>query len=184
MRRGHEHRGTGPEGVAALLLTGTVGAGKTSAAIAAGELLEQAGIAAVVLDLDWLGWSHLGPEAPTPHQLIAQNLAAIWPNLLQAGMRRAVLTRAVRAATEVQGLRSAVGGTPLTVIRLTATPSTLAARLRVRDRGAELRDHLTQAAAFAAAMDRDLREVPVVATDGLTPESVAAAVLTLSGWMN
>jgi adenylylsulfate kinase-like enzyme len=44
----------------ALLLTGTVGAGKTSVADALGDLLTEAAVPNAVLDLDWLCRSAVG----------------------------------------------------------------------------------------------------------------------------
>jgi len=71
---------TRPDRVPAAFLTGPVGVGKTAVATALGELLEAAGASVAVLDLDWLGWAHLGPGAPSPDQLIALNLSAVSPN--------------------------------------------------------------------------------------------------------
>jgi len=81
---------TRPDRVPAAFLTGPVGVGKTAVATALGELLEAAGASVAVLDLDWLGWAHLGPGAPSPDQLIALNLSAVSPNFRAAGMQYAV----------------------------------------------------------------------------------------------
>lgn len=47
----------------ALLITGTVGAGKTSVAEAAGDLLVSSGVPNAVIDMDWL--CQAGPRPPT-----------------------------------------------------------------------------------------------------------------------
>src|SRR5438309_2977231 len=128
----------------AVLLTGTVGSGKTAVATEMGVLLEASGVPSVVVDLDWLGWVHLPEGSLTPDELIARNLAAIWPNLSATGARHAVLTRGVLAAERLDALRRAVPDADLTVVRLTAPPDTLEDRLSRRDAGAGPGGHLKE----------------------------------------
>jgi hypothetical protein len=165
-----------------LLLTGTVGAGKTVVAIEVGRLLEQQGRSAAVVDLDWLGWLHMRSSTLTADQLIAHNLAAIWPNLRDAGMRYAVLARAVLARDGLDALRAAVPDADLTVVRLTASPSTIEGRLRRRDSGDELAEHLRASLEMSRAMDRARLEHMVVAGDGRSPGEIALEVLQRVGW--
>ena len=47
-----------------ILITGTLGAGKTAVAVEAGRLLSLRDVRVAVVDLDWLGWVHLGEFAP------------------------------------------------------------------------------------------------------------------------
>lgn len=49
-------------GASALLITGTVGVGKTSVAEVVGDLLREARVSNAVIDLDWL--SHAWPVPP------------------------------------------------------------------------------------------------------------------------
>jgi hypothetical protein len=165
-----------------LLLTGTVGAGKTVVAIEIGHLLEQQGKSAAVVDLDWLGRLHLRSSAVTADQLIARNLAAIWPNLRDAGMRYAVLARAILERGGLDALRVAVPDADLTVVRLTASPSTIEGRLRQRDSGEELAEHLRESLEMSRAMDRARLEDMAVAGDGRSPGEVALEVLQRVGW--
>ena len=83
------------ERVRALLLTGTIGSGKTAAAAEIGLLLEAEQLPSAIVDLDWLGWVHLGASFEGVEELIARNLAAIWPNLRSAGVGHLVLVRAI-----------------------------------------------------------------------------------------
>jgi hypothetical protein len=167
-----------------LVLTGTVGSGKTVVAIEIGHILEQQGKPTAVVDLDWLGWMHLRSSAITADQLIARNLAAIWPNLREAGMRYAVLARAIVGRDGLDALRVAVPDADLTVVRLTASPPTIELRLRRRDSGRELEEHLREGEAMSRAMDRTGLEDASVATDDRTPTEVAQEVLERVGWMD
>ncbi|HEX9099705.1 MAG TPA: hypothetical protein VF956_09495 [Candidatus Dormibacteraeota bacterium] len=158
-----------------LLLTGTVGTGKTVVAIEIGHILEQQGKSAAVIDLDWLGW--LGSSTVTADQLIARNLGAIWPNLRKAGMSYAVLARAMLSRDSLSDLRVAVPEAEIVVVRLTASPSTIERRLRQRDSGRELEEHLRESEHMTHAMDRAGLEDMAIGTDDRTPEEVAQEVL-------
>src|SRR4029077_7875396 len=69
-----------PEAAArAILLTGTVGSGKTAVAIEIGERLDQAGHAYALVDLDWLGWVRPSPTSRrSQRSILAENLRLIW----------------------------------------------------------------------------------------------------------
>jgi len=166
-----------------LLLTGTIGSGKTVVAIAMGHLLEQQGKSAAVMDLDWLAWLHLRSSAVTADELIARNLAAIWPNLREAGMGYAVLARAIVGRDGLDVLRVAVPEADLIVVRLIASPSTIERRLRRRDSGHELLEHLRESVEMSRVMDEAGLEDTSVANDNRTPQEVAREVLQRVGWI-
>ncbi len=165
-----------------LLLTGTVGSGKTVVAIEIGHMLEQQGKPAAVVDLDWLGWLHLHPSSISADQLIARNLAAIWPNLREAGMRYAVLARAVLGRDALDALRVAIPEADLVVVRLTASPGTIEGRLGQRDSGQELDEHLRESMEMSRVMDQAGLEETSVVTDDQAPREVAREVLERVGW--
>ena len=81
---------------AALLITGTVGAGKTSVAEAAGELLAERRTPHAVIDLDGLRRFWPAPEDdPFSLGLTLRNLRDVARNFLNAGARRLVLAGVV-----------------------------------------------------------------------------------------
>jgi gluconate kinase len=167
-----------------LLLTGTVGSGKTVVAIEIGHVLEQQGKSAAVVDLDWLGWLKMRSSAHSADQLIARNLAAIWPNLREAGMRYAVLARAMLGRVDLDALQIAVPEADLVVVRLTASPSSIERRLRQRDSGHELEEHLRESMEMSRVIDRLALEDIAVANDNRTPQEVAREVLQRVGWID
>ncbi len=136
------------------------------------------------MDLDWLGWLHLRSSAITADQLIARNLAAMWPNLREAGMAYAVLARAILGREGLQALRAAVPDTDLVVVRLTASPATIEGRLRRRDSGQELEEHLRDSIEMTRVMDREGMEDFAVANDDGSPGQVAQEVLQRVGWID
>ena len=164
-------------GIPAVLLTGTVGSGKTAVAVELGHLLEERGIPAAVIDLDWLNWVHLLPDSACLDDLMAQNVAAIWPNFLAAGARAFVLTRAIEREATLTAVRRAIPKASLTVLRLVAPPSVIEQRLRQRDTGSELEEHLRESKLFAAKMAQARLEDATVPNDGASVRAVAERVL-------
>jgi len=73
-----------PKGI--LLITGTVGSGKTTVAIDVGEQLADMGLPNAVIDLDWLGWVNIGSKFNEYDQLIMQNVITMWPNYRVVGV--------------------------------------------------------------------------------------------------
>jgi DNA helicase TIP49 (TBP-interacting protein) len=164
-----------------VLITGPVGAGKTAIAIAAGDILQERGAAAAIVDLDWLGWL-VGCDRPIS-EVIADNLRAILPILRGAGASYLILTRAMEADTDIELFRAAVSGTPLTVAHITATLPTIEERLRRRDTGTTLEEHLVQAKEMESSGLPASRSDIVVSNEGRTVEDTAGDLLETLGWL-
>jgi hypothetical protein len=147
-----------------------------------GVLLEESGVPVALVDLDWLGWVHLGPSFEGVDRLIARNLAAIWPNLAAAGARRLILVRALRDRTALDELRAVLPEADLTVVRLTAADATLQARLRGRDAGGILEEHLEESRAMASVMDAARLEDFQIQNEGKPVREVAQTILRTAGW--
>ncbi len=145
----------------AILLTGTVAAGKTVVAAEVGWQLCEREVPVAVIDLDWLAWVYLGDgghESERIEELIAANLAAMLPNYRAAGIAHYVLARAL--------LKRA----------------TLEARIRARDAGHERGEHLRELPGFTRAVEEAGLEDASVSNDGRSVVQVAAEVLRVAGW--
>ena len=164
-------------GIPAVLLTGTIGSGKTAVAVELGHLLEERGISAAVIDLDWLNWVHLAREPGGLDDLMARNVAAVWPNFLAAGARAFVLTRAIEREATLAAVRRSIPNASLTVLRLVAPPRVIEQRLRRRDTGSELEEHLRESKLLAAKMAQVRLEDATVPNDGAPVSAVAESVL-------
>lgn len=169
-----------PDGI--LFLTGTLGSGKSVTAAEVGDLLGQRSVPHALVDLDWLCWVDAGPGFRAHDELGIRNLVTIWPNLRDAGARYLVLARALPRREPLDALRAAFPETPLTVIRLEASPGTLEARLRARDSGRTLREHLIEVVEMTEVLDRIAVEDAVIRTDGIPIEQVAQLALDATGW--
>lgn len=126
-----------------VLLTGTVGAGKTSIAIEIGERLETAGVPWSAIDLDWLCWiSPARDSGRSVHEVLVETLGAVWPVHRAAGVQRLILARGMRNTAEIESVRSAVPDVDLQVVQLIVDHDVIRRRLGERDSGAQLEQHL------------------------------------------
>jgi energy-coupling factor transporter ATP-binding protein EcfA2 len=161
--------------VRAILLTGGVGAGKTTVLQALGALLEERDEPYALVDLDWLCWAR--PRTGTPHELLCANLAGVAAAYADHGVESLVLARHLVSAGELEAVRAALPGVAVTAVRLVADARIREARLRARDSAAELAEHL----AMLHAGDAPRFEDAEVEADG-APAAIAASVLAAARW--
>jgi gluconate kinase len=171
------------KGVPVLVISGTIGAGKTAVADEVSCLLGEQGILHALIDLDHLGNIIPAPDAdPLSKELAMHNLAAIWPNYRAAGVRRAVIARVIESRDELAEFRRAIPNANITVVELRAAPETLRSRVTAREAGAMRRELLRR----SPQLDRSLRRASaadhVVENDSRPVRAVAEEVLRLAGW--
>ena len=170
--------------VRALLLTGTVGVGKTTVAEAVGDLLRDDAVPNAVVDVDWLRAAWPAPPGDPFHGALAlRNLAAVTANYLDAGAVRLVLA-GVLETSEDRAAHAAALGMPLDVVRLVADPDVVRDRLHRRHHDADegRRWHLHRAAELHAIQEASAVEDHVVDTTARSTAAVAADALRLCGW--
>lgn len=167
----------------AILLTGTVGAGKTSVALELGEILEAGEHAYGLVDLDWLAWLRPARASlATVQSVLAENLRLIWPTYREAGVERLVLARCVGDRAELDALRASLPGVELYVVRLSVPDELARQRLEARDTGVQLAEHLAETAVLAARAEQLALEDAVVANGDRPLREVAEDVLAAAGW--
>jgi adenylylsulfate kinase-like enzyme len=170
--------------VQALLLTGTVGAGKTSVAETIGDLLSHAGIANAVIDVDWLrrSWPR-PPEDPFNIGIALRNLRRVAENYLQAGAARLVLAGVIESRTEQMAYQAAVQ-VPLTVCRLRVDLPTIHRRLIRRHENDDigLRWHLHRSGELDQILEQAQVEDVVVDATRTSIQQTAEAVVAAVGW--
>jgi adenylylsulfate kinase len=170
----------------AALLSGTVGAGKTTVGEELSELLKDRGEPHAFIDLDRLSELWPAPEGdPLNERLVLANLAAITRNFAAAGARTLVMSGVVETAERIDKYRLATGGCPLTVVRITASLDSIADRLKKRHEYWDpdgLAWHLDRAPELAAALDASGLGSIVISNDG-DPHEAAALLLERLGWL-
>ncbi|MFD5142467.1 hypothetical protein [Streptomyces sp. NPDC058401] len=170
----------------ALLITGTVGVGKTSVADLLGDLLATARLPHAVIDLDRICQSWPPPETdPFNFRVLLRNLHGLTTVYRDAGARRIVLAGVAESVEQRHAYEMALG-IPLQVCRLTAEAASVRARLTRRHKGDgdsnSRRWHLGRAGELDRILDRaDVADFTIDTTH-LTLPAVAAAVLTATAW--
>jgi adenylylsulfate kinase len=167
------------ERLEALLVTGTIGSGKTTVATEMCEVLAERRVSAAAIDLDWLAWTSLPPPGGYD-ALMATNLAALVPNFSAAGITHLVLIRALRERAQVETIRAALPRTNLRVVLLESPPALVEARLRARDHGDNLATHLAETEDFRRT-EPGLADF-TVANDERPARDVAEEVLEQVAW--
>ncbi|MFG1947909.1 adenylyl-sulfate kinase [Nonomuraea sp. NPDC048826] len=169
---------------AALLITGTVGSGKTSVAAATGDLLAAAGVPHAVIDLDGLRRAWPAPrDDPFQLGLTLRNLRAVARHYREAGARRLVLAGVVESREERRRHQEAVGA-ELAVCRLRVPIPVVHRRLAHRHEGDEdgLRWHLDRSGTLDRILAEARVEDVVVDAGERSVTDVAEAVARAAGW--
>src|SRR5277367_5702185 len=90
-----------------LIITGSMGAGKTSVLGEASDILALRQITHAAIDLDALGLAHI-PFASGNDGVMYRNLQSVCENYTSLGVRKFLLARAVENHAELELCRSAV----------------------------------------------------------------------------
>jgi len=154
--------------------------GKTAVAREIVAIGAKRGISVAAIDLDWLGWASGG--SVSVDELINRNLALVAATFSAAGIETLVLARALVSSSNLIAIGGALPGWKLTVVRLQAPLPTLQKRIRVRDSGAELDEHLGEIEEMTRRTDAVAPEAPVVVNDDGSLRETALEVLRLWGW--
>ncbi len=168
----------------ALVVSGTLGAGKTFVAAAIRDVLAARGERVAAIDLDWLCQCDPAPlDDPYNDALAFANLASVYPNYVAEGVEYLVLARIVADLDDRVRYGTALPGAELQIALLTASSSMRRHRIVRRERPGPWRDgHLARtdmvADALAALAVEDVR----VATDERTGAEIADEILGGLGW--
>ncbi len=168
-----------------LLLGGRSGVGKTTVAFEVSRRLAQADVAHCLIDGDNLSHVHPPPSGdPSRTVLTEQNLSAVWQNYAVRGYSRLIYTNTVSVLEPDLVVRAMGGAAQTTAVLLTARDETVEQRLRLRESGGALTDHLRRSASAAARLEAAAEPSVVrVGTDGRSIEEISAEVVDLTRWM-
>jgi len=142
-----------------LIITGTMGAGKTSVLAEASDILALRGIAHAAIDLDALGLAHL-PYAAGGDGVMYRNLQSVCENYSSLGVKRLLLARAIEDYAELERCRGIVAASNTAVCRLTASIETMEQRVQQRESGVSRRDYVARVAELNTILDRAQLESP------------------------
>jgi hypothetical protein len=164
-----------------LVISGSMGAGKTTVLGEISDLLTERDVPHAAIELDWLD------HARVPHgagdDLLYRNLAAVWRNYTAAGITRAVLAGAIETPDERRRLQAAVSGAELVICRLRARLDTMRARVRLREPGVWQARYVNRVAELDARLDVGGVADFCVDNDDRSITEVAREILSRAGWM-
>jgi hypothetical protein len=167
---------------ALLVITGSMGSGKTAVMGEASDILAARGIAHAAIDLDALCVVHFCVE-PERSKVLDRNLRCVWRNYAALGITRLLLARAIESREELERCCVAVGAAEPTVCRLTAGLVTMQQRIRVREMGMLQREFVDRVAVLEDILDIAKLENFVVANETRSVTEVAEEVLVRAGWI-
>lgn len=166
------------------MVSGTIGAGKSSAAAALRHLLSERGHLVADIDLDAL--CQLSPgraEDPYNSTLGFANLAAVWPNYARLGTEYLVIARVVEDSADRARYAQALPDCPIRIVRVDASAQTRVRRIRAREIEPASRDwHLARSDVLAETLAANGAEDLVVVNDRREIADVAEEILARLVW--
>lgn len=165
-----------------LVITGSMGAGKTSVMDEASDILRLATVAHAAVDLDALGIAYL-PDAGHSDNLMYRNLESVCKNYADVKVPRLLLAGALETRAELELCRKAVAARNVVVCRLIANIETMEQRVRMRERGIAQQNYVARVAQLNAILDSVRLKVSGVNAENRMVTEIAKEMLTKAGWI-
>lgn len=166
-----------------LIITGTMGAGKTGVLGEASDILALREIAHAAIDLDSLGLAHF-PSAATNDGVMYRNLQSVCKNYASLGVQRFLVARAMEDRAELELCRGIVSATNTVVCRLTASIEVMEQRVRMRELGISHTEYVARVAKLNVILDDARLEDFTVASENRSLTEIAREMLVKAGWIS
>ncbi|HEY2914417.1 MAG TPA: hypothetical protein VGK21_13725 [Candidatus Angelobacter sp.] len=166
-----------------LIITGSMGSGKTSVLAEASDILALRHIVHAAIDLDAIGLAHL-PSASGNDGVMYRNLQSVCENYASLGVTRLLLARAVEDRAELELCRTSVSAAKAIVCRLTAGINTMQQRVKTRESGVLQAQYVDRVAILDAILDRARLEDFAIINEGRPVNDVAQEMLIKAGWIS
>lgn len=166
-----------------LIITGTMGAGKTTVLCEASDILAQRRIIHAAIDLDTLGVAHL-PSARPSDGVMYDNLRSVCGNYAESGVQRFLVARAIEDVAELELCRAMIPAANVVVCRLTASTEAMKRRVEMRDSGMLQPEYVARVAKLNLILDRARLENFAVVNEQRPVTDVACEMLVKAGWIS
>ena len=166
-----------------LIITGTMGAGKTAVLAEASDLLAFRHVVHAAIDVDSLGLAHL-PSTTNNDEVMYDNLRSICKNYAVAGVRRFLLARAIEDRAQLKLCREVTSATDMIVCRLTASVNSMQQRVKNRELGVLQEKYIARVGELNTILDRVRLEDFTVTNENRLLTDVALEVLVKAGWIS
>ena len=166
-----------------MIITGSMGAGKTSVLAEASDILALRKIAHAAIDLDALAIAHL-PSAASTDGVMYLNLQSVCKNYAALGVTRLLLASAVEDRAQLELCRSAVSAQNIAVCRLTASLAEMQQRVKMRETGMLQQQFVDRVAILDTILDRVRLEDFAVVNQDRSVNDVAQEMLVKAEWIS
>jgi hypothetical protein len=166
-----------------LIITGSMGAGKTSVLGEASDILTLQHIPHAAIDVDALGLACL-PTAVRTDGAMHRNLRSVCNNYASLGVTRFLLARALESRVELDLYRGIVSAANTLVCRLTARIETMEQRVKMRESGVSQREYVARVTELNIILDRARLEDFSIASENRSLTEVAHEMLVRAGWIS
>ena len=168
------------EQIRLLIITGTMGTGKTTVLLEASDILSAAGIIHAAIDLDTLGIANLTDGKR--HELMFRNLTSVWSNYQSAGIKRLLLAYAVDAA-DLNSICAALPDAQVFICRLRARIEIAEDRVRTREPGMLQAKCVARVAELEKILDEAHVEHFSISNNDTIVTNTAREILIRAGWL-
>jgi hypothetical protein len=166
-----------------LIITGAMGAGKSSVLAEASDLLALRHIVHAAIDVDALGLAFL-PAACANDAVMYRNLQSVCKNYVSLGVTRLLLARALENRAELDLCRNIVPTANTIVCRLTASIETMEQRVKIRESGVSQREYIARVAELNAILDCARLQDFSITNENRPLTEVARDTLIRAGWIS
>jgi adenylylsulfate kinase len=164
-----------------IVITGTMGSGKTTVMAEASDILMARGMMHAAIDLDALSIAHVPGTELT--DLVYRNLSSVWTNYAALGIDRLLLAAAVENCGELNKIRAVLPDAATVICRLTASLQTMEERVSVREPGMLHDTFVARVAELDAILETARLEDFSLPNDDRRVSEVATELLTRAGWI-
>lgn len=160
-----------------VIVTGPVGAGKTTTMWALGDLLSARHIPHAVLDVDQVRTYYPAPASDRFGERVGlRNVEAVAANYRAEGARVLVLATVIETRESVTRFERAIPGAQITVVRLTVPMATMLERLDKRESASTIEWYRNRAPELQGIMERANIGDIIVDVGHRPPEAVASEI--------
>jgi predicted ABC-type ATPase len=166
-----------------LIITGSMGAGKTVVLAEAGDILASRRITYAAIDLDSLALANFSSGIKADEVMYA-NLRCVCNNYAEMGVQRFLVASALEGRAQLELCRQAVPAKHTVVCRLTASVEAMQHRVKMREPGMLQQELVARVAELERILDGARLEDFVVVNENRQVTKVALEVLTRAGWIS
>jgi hypothetical protein len=166
-----------------IIITGSMGAGKSSVLAEASDLLTAHHICHAAIDLDAFALGHF-PLPTGSDGLMYRNLESVCKNYASTGVNRLLLARAIENRFALESCRAAAKATSTVVCRMIASVETMQERIRNRESGMLQHEFVGRVAILNAILDRARLEDFSVSSESRPVTDTAREMLVKAGWIS